>query len=382
MPTTEHVPGGHRLSPARIRQLSSRRARPAISSLYLDVDGRHRPVATDVEHAFEWLADDLRRRASRRNDIALARSVEGDIDQMRSWLRAGLDRSSTRGVALFSCHAAGYFEAIVLPASVHDEASIGDGPRVRQLAEMASRTERLLVALVDKAHLRLLSVEQEQVGEDRAMTREPERAVDTSVELGSWEHHREEEARSHLREFAEGLAAATEADGVDQLVLGGPDEPVSELERQLDETVRARVIGRVSIGLEAPAREVATLARELAEATVRHREEVVVEELRAQAAGDHHAAVGLEATLEALGDKRVATLLVSEGFVAPGGRCPSCGHVGPDIRQCAVCGSTNVEIEDVVELAIEEAIAQDAEICFCRETELERFGRIGVLERY
>lgn len=379
---SEHATGSGRLSRARIRHLSSRRGHPAVSSVYLNVDGRHRPVTADIEHAFEWLADDLRRQAARRNDIALARSVEGDIAHMRGFLAGGIERSVTRGVALFSCQKEGYFEAITLPSPVHDEAYIGTGPRVRQLVELQSRAERLLVALVDRAHLRLLRVEGEQVSDGPTITRQLERTVDTSVELGSWEHHREEEARSHLRQFASELTGAVEAGRPDRLVLGGPDDSVSELEDLLATEVRAIIIGRVGVRLEAPAHQVAAAAREVAELAEKAREERIVEELRQLVSGDHRAAVGLEATLEALGEKRVGTLLVSEEFVAPGAICPSCGHVGPGVRQCPVCGSTNLEVEDVVEMAIEEAIAQDAEVCFCHETELERFGRIGVLERY
>ena len=92
--------------------------------------------------------------------------------------------------------------------------------------------------------------------------------------------------------------------------------------------------------------------------------------------------VGLEATLAALADRRVATLLVSDGFSAPGPYCPACGHIGPDLRQCPVCGATNVELEDVAEVAIENAVAQDPDVEFCRDTERGRFGSIAAIERY
>jgi hypothetical protein len=42
----------------------------------------------------------------------------------------------------------------------------------------------------------------------------------------------------------------------------------------------------------------------------------------------------------------------------------------------------NVEIDDVVEVAIRQAVAQGAEVEFCRSTELERFGSIAAIERY
>lgn len=92
--------------------------------------------------------------------------------------------------------------------------------------------------------------------------------------------------------------------------------------------------------------------------------------------------MGLSATLTALQERRVGTLLVSEGFSVPGAECPSCGLVGLGTRQCPRCGTTNIEIDDVIEVAVDLAVGQRAPVEFCRGGELDRFGRIGALERY
>lgn len=74
--------------------------------------------------------------------------------------------------------------------------------------------------------------------------------------------------------------------------------------------------------------------------------------------------------------------MIQHGFASPGGRCPACGHVGLDLPRCPACGARNVLIDDVVEVAVEEAIAQQADVEFCRAVELEDFGSIAALERY
>jgi peptide subunit release factor 1 (eRF1) len=58
------------------------------------------------------------------------------------------------------------------------------------------------------------------------------------------------------------------------------------------------------------------------------------------------------------------------------------GHVAPDVPQCPACGTANVAIDDVIEIAIEQAVAQGTEVEFCRDTELERLGSIAAIERY
>ncbi len=369
-------------SRATVHRLASRHGDPAISSLYLDVDGAHRQVARSYEEAFERLADELRRRARGRDDTQLERSVEGDIARMRAWLAGGIDRSVTRGIALFSCHDEEYFEAVELPVAVRDEVSLGPAPRIRPLVELLDEPEPFLVALVDRTHLRVLRVDGHQVDERPTSVTHQERSVDTSVELGSWEHHREEAALVHARRAAAEVDSALRRWPVRQLVVGGTDETVAELERLLDPASRQIVVGRVGVRVAAPAEEIASAARAVADDAERRREIDLVEHARQGAAGEYGAVVGLEATLGVLGERRVATLLVSEGFAAPGASCPACGHVGPDLRQCPECGTTNVELDDVVEVAIERAVAQDAEVEFCRGTELDRFGSIAAIERY
>ena len=365
-----------------VHRLSTCRGDPTISSLYLDVDGAHRPVPEAYEQAFEQLADDLSRRARSREDARLARSVDGDIARMRVWLAGGIDRSVTRGVALFSCHDEGYFEAVGLPVAVRDEASLGAVPRIRQLVELLDEPEPFVVAVVDRSHLRVLRVYGQQVDECPTSVTHQERAVDTSIELGSWEHHREEATRVHLRRAAAEVDDALRRWPVRQLVVGGPDDAVAELERSLHPTTRALVVGRIGMRVAAPAEQIASAARTVAEEAERRREVDLVEQARQGAAGEHGAVAGLEATLGALADRRVATLLVSDGFAAPGASCLACGHVGPDLRQCPRCGATNVELDDVVEVAIERAVAQGANVEFCLGTELSRLGSIAAIERY
>jgi len=92
---------------------------------------------------------------------------------------------------------------------------------------------------------------------------------------------------------------------------------------------------------------------------------------------------GLEPVLAALVERRVDTLLVSDGFEAPGWRCGSCGYVAVKGRRCPVCNSNMSEVEDVVEEAVEAALAQSCRVEVCRENaDLDVLGRIGAVLRF
>jgi peptide chain release factor subunit 1 len=367
---------------AEVRDLASRRGDPVVTSIYLDVDGRRRPAPADYEAAFERLAGDVLRRARASDDEALSRAVEADVDTMRGWLNRELDRTTTRGVALFSSRATGFFEPIELPRPVRDDSGLGPAPHVGQLLSTLDEHERFLIALVDKRQLRLLRVELGEPTELPGIVEPDRRYVDKANEVQRFEHTHLEADRAHYRRSADLIDRAVADWPTNRLILGGPEEAVAGMQNYLGPAASQKVVGRVGVSLTARERDIVEVATEVAENVERRREVRCVEELRQHAAAERGGAVGLEPTLAALADKRVASLLVSEGFTAPGARCPSCGWLGPAVHVCPTCGTATTEIENVVELAIAEALGQGATVEFCRGTELDRFGRVGAVTRY
>ena len=365
-----------------IRELATQHGDPAITTVYLDVDGRHRPVRADWEAAFERLADHVRHLADAGPTKRVVRSVDRDIARMRQALATDLDRSGMRGIAMFSCSEQGFFEAVRLPVAVRDEATVAPSPRIAPLVATLNAQDPVLIVLVDCERVRLLRMEFGEVTEVASTVDPVPRAVDTSIELGSWENHDAEAVRIRLRRAAELVVQTLHGRPAERLVVGGPAEAVAGLERHMPATVTAKIIGRVQVRVAASIHEIGDLARGVVAAAARQRQANAVEQLRQRAAEARGGVVGLEQTLKALADKRVAALFVSDGFSAPGARCPACGHLGLDVRQCPTCGTTNEEIADIVEAAVEAAVAQRATIEFCRETELDLFGSIGAIERY
>ncbi|MEA2971986.1 MAG: hypothetical protein QOG82_444, partial [Actinomycetota bacterium] len=81
--------------------------------------------------------------------------------------------------------------------------------------------------------------------------------------------------------------------------------------------------------------------------------------------------------------RRVETLLVSEGYEAPGWRCRACGYVGVRGRGCPLCAADMHQVDDVVEEAVEEALNQSCRLAMCRANpDLDVLGRIGAILRF
>lgn len=363
-----------------VRRLASYRGEPLVTSLYIDVDGRHRPVVADWMAAFEALSREARRKAAALGPLQEA-VVDADLAAVERWLGASLDRSRTRGVAFFACSGDGFLRAFPLGTAVRDHLSLGVRPDLRQLVTALAQAKRYLVVMFDSQTSRLLDVQPKQVDELVVVADPIERRADTDVELGSWEHRREEAVRRHVRRVADDLVGHLDGRPVDGVVVSGPSELVDALLATLPPRASGLVAGRMALPMRSPdtdiERAVAGLAADLEDKRVA----ALVDEMRARV-GTGLGVAGLEATLAALAERRVGTLLVDRDYSARGSRCPTCGRLGVSTRDCAWCGGPTEAVDDVVVEMVDEALAQHAAVEFCAAADLQEIGSVGAVERH
>src|SRR5690606_9085350 len=154
------------------------------------------------------------------------------------------------------------------------------------------------------------------------------------------------------------------------------------LEADLHPYLRERLVGRLSVPVTANHAEVLAAAQQVESKVERQREAVVVERLREAVAVGRKGVAGLAAAVEALGEHRVDTLVVSQGFATPGWRCRTCDRLAAVGRRCKHCGGEMTEVDDLVEDAIEEALAQSSQVEICvGNADLDAMGRAGALLR-
>jgi len=364
-----------------VSKLTERRGDPVMTSFYLDVDGRRYPRPTDLRPHVTHLCHTARIRAAALGQTAAA-AVDADLDGICRWLDAGFDRTTTRGIAVFSCAGRGYFEPVLSPVPVRDEVSIGPTPNVAQLLDVLEHHDRTLVVLVDRHAARFVRVELGAAAERPGVVDEQERQADTDVELGGWDHRHEEAARHHFRRAAAKALDEVRVWHPEQLILGGPADDVAGLEGCLDHAVADLVIGTIAIPMRSSTEVIPGAVVDIVRDVEERRERALVAVLHERARQGRKAALGLPAVMTALAEHRVDTLVVARGFHAVGARCPACGHVGVAACQCPECGTPSLEVDDIVEIAINEALAQDAAVAFCDTGEIDILGGVGALERF
>ncbi|MFZ6006009.1 MAG: hypothetical protein ACOYXM_18970 [Actinomycetota bacterium] len=368
------------LTEAAIRELAGIRGEVApITSCYLDVDGRRLVRHQDVEHELEGMLRGARQQA---NGHA---SVHDDLRKIEAFVRGGLDRSETRGLAIFACSAANLWEVIELPVPVRSKVVINHVPAVGQLESVVQEHEPIAVLLADRQRARLFVFEMGRLVERTELIDELPRDYDQRGmrERGTPEHHIEELAHQHLRHAARAAFDLWQARGFHHLAIGAPDSIASELESALHPYLRERLCGRVHVAVGASHAEVRTAAETVEASVERQREAALVSRLREAAATNRRGVAGLAVTLTALNERRAERLIVSKGYSEEGWRCPQTGALAMVGPTNAANGVKMERVGDVVEEAIEEALSQGLPVTICvSNADLDVLGRIGALLRY
>jgi peptide chain release factor subunit 1 len=354
--------------------------RAPITSCYLDVDGRRVARYTDLEHEVDLLLRDARVRANGEP------SVQVDLGRIERLVRGGIDRSKTRGLAIFACSDQDFWEVIELPVPVRSQVVINQAPAVGQLESVLREHEPIGVLLADRQRARMFvfalgelvdhSERFDALPRDEGARGERDRG-------GDHPHHVEARVQQHLRNAAQVAFEVWQQSPFDHLAIAAPDPLARELEANLHTYLVDRLVGRVQVPVGGSDDDVLAAAQSIESAVERRRDALAVDRLREAVSTRRRGVAGLGPVLEALAAHRVDWLLVSQGFTAGGWRCDGCGLHAAIGRRCKRCGDRMVEVSDIVEEAVEEALSQSCRVQICVENaDLDVLGRIGALLRY
>lgn len=350
-----------------------------VVSCYLDVDGSRRRGHADLVAAFDHLVRAQQARGP------LPRGVDADLERLRTWLK-GLDRKGQRGAAAFVCGGRSWFESVTVPVRFTDQLVVNKHVAVFQLEAALDEYERFGVLLADRQQARMFVyelgalVDHSERFEALARTGADDRGelVKTRVD-----QQKADQVHQHVKHAAQLAFEVLQRDGFDRLLLGGPAEVRSDLEKVLHPYLRERLAGRVDCSPTSSAAEIRTCAMEAEEKAERRGEAELVGRLREEVGAKARGVAGLEPTLAALAAQRVDRLFVSHGYEAEGWRCEACHRLATVGRTCPGCGREMVHTHDLVEEATRLALEQGTRVEVCLgNADLDVLGRIGALLRY
>jgi peptide subunit release factor 1 (eRF1) len=363
-----------------IRELAAFRSEDApVTTCYLDVDGRRRPSLAEVDQQLTHLL----RQAHEHVDGDP--SVAEDVKRFEAYVRSGIDRSRVRGLAMFSCSASSFFQAVELPVPVRDRLVVNATPAVAQLEAVLQEAEPVGVLLVDQQRARTFVFSLGELIEHGEQLDELPRDVDVPGhrDHGDPSHHIEALVDRHLRAAADLAWSVFQDEGFSWLLLAGPDHLLPSVESHLHPYLAERLAGHLDLPSTATLDQVRSAVLDAEHHLERGRQHALVERLRAAVGTNDRGVAGIDGVLEALGDARVAHLVVSDGFAQSGWRCTSCGRLATVGKACPRCENTMTHLDDVVEEAVEDALASGSRVEICSgNADLDVMGRVGAVLRF
>jgi peptide subunit release factor 1 (eRF1) len=377
------------LTPERLQHLAALRPEGArVLSVYLNLDPTE--FATPPARASEIgsLIDEAGRKVKGEDGLSHAerRGLEEDVKRVRDFLRSpSFSADGAHGLALFSATPAGVFETVKLPRPVESRVVVDDSPWIEPLAGMLA-TARWAVLLANRRSGRLFAGDRDTLTEVERFREDVRGQSDT----GGWseagrERAQAEEHEDVLRRAVYETFKELRRAPFDHLLIGVPAELRGTVEHNLHASLAERLRGFIEVDVEhSSAEDVVRAAAPAIEATERaHEREQLDRVFEGMGAGGRGTA-GLDDTLGALNERRVEALLIEEGFSAPGSVCASCGYVtARDGGECPADGGELVPRADIVETAIELALAQSAEVLVVRHhDDLREHGSIGAILRF
>lgn len=318
--------------------------------------------------------------------------VPEDIERIERFIEHEFDWSG-RSLVIFSCTADGIFRYYSFPIAMRNRARLFNRPYVKPLAALLDNYGHYGVALVDRQGARLFYFHLGQLEEQEGVLGEEVRHTKSgggSQSSGSrggiagQTRHVEGIAERNLKDSAQFAARFFNEHKVRRVLLGGTESNLAQFVEHLPKRWQSLVIGSFPIDMTASPAQILEKAMEAAAHAEASRENRLVSAIVTAAAKGAEGNIGLDDTLGAIHAGNVQTLVVADGFRAPGFRCQGCGFLTAQaVETCPFCSSPLDEIEDAVELAVRQVMSTGGEVEIIEGNEqLERAGNIGALLRY
>src|SRR4051795_3365344 len=306
-------------------------------------------------------------------------ALRDDVERVREvLLGSDIAANGTRAVAVYACGPEELLEVVRLRRPVENRVVLDRTAFVEPLV-MQGTDERWMVLLANRRCARLFFGPGDAVEETDRIVDD----VHSQHDQGGWsqlnyQRSVEKEVSDHLQNSADLAFDLYKQRGADRVLLGAPDELLTEFKGKLHPYLAERIAGKISVDIEnASLHDVCAAAQEVITAHIMRTEREALDRLAQGVGTGGRGAAGIAEVLDALNQARVETLLISENFRASGRVDFQAGLLLPD------SADSGEPVASIVEPAIEKAIEQSAHTMVVRHhDDLVPLGGIGAVLRF
>ena len=353
-----------------------------VVSVYLDTDSTRQSV-----EAIKLTARGLLKEVQPQHDKDAQASARF-LDLSYDWSKPGL--------ALFCSKGGEFFRAYDSPVAFRNRVRLSSRPYVKPLTHLLDHYAHFGVIVVDQVggkfyvyHLGELQAGDEYSGEEVRRIKDGggssavgRRGGNDTGGPGGGKHENEVAARN-MRECAAVANQFFSEYPIRRLFLGGTNGNVAQFRDLLPKQLQSGLAGFFTVDNDASEPEVRQRALTLLREVNAEREAKLVDRMLTLSAQGSNAVTGLDDTLQAISDKRVDTLIISDGYRTPGYFDEPSGYVVANLTRSPLAEADLSEAADVIETAVAQTVAQGGHVEVIAENPfLEEAGRIGAILRY
>jgi len=353
-----------------------------VISIYLDTDSARQSVEA-IKLTARGLLKGIQPPREKEAQI-----IERYLDHSYDWSKPGL--------AMFCGRGGDFFRVYRSPVPFRNRMRLTARPYIKPLAHLLDHYAHFGVVLVDRMGGRFFEYHLGELQSSDSYTGEEVRRLKSGAGTSSVGRrggaadagpkggkHEDEVAARNMRECAARANTFFATRPIRRLFLGGTNENVAQFREMLPKQLQSCLVGAFPIERDASEAEVRQRALNLLREVNAEREAQLVERLITLDAQGANAATGLDRTLQAVSDKRVETLIISDGFIAPGYLHPSSGFLVANLALSPLGEADMIETADVVEAAMAQVVTQGGHVEIIAENPaLEDAGRIGAILHY
>jgi hypothetical protein len=250
-------------------------------------------------------------------------SLTADMERLTTYLDEELDPAA-QGIVVIACQHQGVFEPVPLDVPVASGFTIGPIPSLRQLVRAADDYPPYAILAADQrdAFLWLMEGHTWDRGVQLEATGYPRKQQQGGWSQRRYQSRADERVEAFARTIAEETRRAFEEVNApvpyEYLVIAANEQMFTLLNAELHETIRERVLGQITLPIEANITELTAAAEPLVEEAERKREMEAVQAVRDGVGAGGKGVAGAVDTITALETGQVMTLVMNDDFSQPG----------------------------------------------------------------
>lgn len=355
-----------------------------VSSYYLNIDPKH--WGNDLESVRRALKKSLDHERDRIERMEWPHNVRAallrDHEKVAEVAPTVVGDRHARAVACFVASESRYARVLRLPWPVRDRVFFEDRFVLWPLQQVVDQSDRYGVILCDQDEARLFLFYLEAIEEVLDVVDEIPGRIRFPDPYRELEYMRKniEYTKHHFDNVAENALRLLRKEPFEHLIIGGLWETLPQFEHRLHRYLRDRIVARWKIDVHAPTQQILERTRQEEQQFLRRQAEETwkaINDLLPQ-----RGALGADPVFSALWQKRVQTLLVEPNAARSGFRCSVCFRLRLSGEPCIECGGKMVEVEDVFDEALQDAIDQSGHVRYWEDPALRAVDSVAALKRF